>query len=66
MVEHRNAFELINWSDLEFDASKFEVMYAVTSYCFDLSIYEIFYPLSIGKKIRVLKNALDIKNYIHK
>ncbi|WP_374173243.1 amino acid adenylation domain-containing protein [Flavobacterium tructae] len=66
MVEHRNAFELINWSDLEFDASKFEVMYAVTSYCFDLSIYEIFYPLSIGKKIRVLKNALDIKNYITK
>ncbi len=66
MVEHSNAFELINWSDLEFDSSKFEVIYAVTSYCFDLSIYEIFYPLSIGKKIRVLKNALDIKNYIHK
>ncbi|BFM45590.1 hypothetical protein CFS9_42310 [Flavobacterium sp. CFS9] len=65
MVEHRNAFELIKWSELEFDASKFEMMYAVTSYCFDLSIYEIFYPLSIGKKIRVLKNALDIKNYIH-
>ncbi|WP_166926519.1 amino acid adenylation domain-containing protein, partial [Flavobacterium poyangense] len=66
MVEHRNAFELINWSQLEFDLSKFEIMYAVTSYCFDLSIYEIFYPLSIGKKIRVLKNALDIKNYINK
>ncbi|WP_166922942.1 non-ribosomal peptide synthetase, partial [Flavobacterium poyangense] len=66
MVEHRNASELINWSQLEFDSSKFEMMYAVTSYCFDLSVYEIFYPLSIGKKIRVLKNALDIKNYINK
>ncbi|SMO96628.1 amino acid adenylation domain-containing protein, partial [Flavobacterium nitrogenifigens] len=66
MVENKNAVELINWSRFEFDSSKFEVMYATTSYCFDMSVYEIFYTLSIGKKIRVLRNALEIKDYINK
>ncbi|MCP2028480.1 amino acid adenylation domain-containing protein [Flavobacterium sp. HSC-32F16] len=65
MIEHGNAAALINWSKLEFDQSKFEIMYAATSYCFDLSIYEIFYTLAIGKKIRVLNNALEIKNHIN-
>ncbi|MFV8348017.1 amino acid adenylation domain-containing protein, partial [Flavobacterium sp. ZB4P13] len=65
MIEQRNTVELINWSILEFSSSGFEVMYATTSYCFDLSIYEIFYTLSIGKKIRILQNALEIKNYLN-
>ncbi|MBP4137055.1 non-ribosomal peptide synthetase [Flavobacterium geliluteum] len=65
MVEHGNAAALINWSKLEFDQSKFEIMYAATSYCFDLSIYEMFYTLAIGKKIRVLNNALEIKDHIN-
>ena len=66
MVEHRNTVELIRWSESEFELSKFETIYATTSFCFDLSIYEFFYTLSIGKKIRLLKDALDIKNYIDK
>ncbi|UWY30341.1 amino acid adenylation domain-containing protein [Flavobacterium sp. TR2] len=65
MIEHGNAVALINWSKLEFDQSKFEIMYAATSYCFDLSVYEMFYTLAIGKKIRVLNNALEIKNHIN-
>ncbi|MBS7234260.1 AMP-binding protein, partial [Flavobacterium psychroterrae] len=64
MIENRNAVELINWSKTEFDSSKFDVIYAVTSYCFDLSVYEIFYGLLSGKRIRILKNALEIGNYI--
>ncbi|MFC0781275.1 AMP-binding protein, partial [Flavobacterium sp. HJSW_4] len=64
MVEHINAVEFINWAKLEFNLSKFDVVYAVTSYCFDLSIYEIFYTLSIGKKIRLLRNALDISYHL--
>jgi amino acid adenylation domain-containing protein len=64
MIEHRNAVELINWSKVEFDSAKFEIMYAVTSYCFDLSVYEFFYALSIGKKIRILRSALEIKEFV--
>ncbi len=66
MIEHRNAVALIDWSNSEFDSTKFETVYAVTSYCFDLSVFEIFYTLSIGKKIKLLKNGLEIKNHIDK
>ncbi|WP_343859358.1 AMP-binding protein, partial [Fulvivirga kasyanovii] len=42
MVNHGNTSSLIHWAQSEFDASSFEVMYAATSYCFDLSMYEFF------------------------
>jgi amino acid adenylation domain-containing protein len=64
MIEHRNAVELINWSVKEYNADKFDIVYGVTSHCFDLSVYEFFYTLSIGKKLRILKNALEINNYL--
>ncbi|MEO8240510.1 MAG: amino acid adenylation domain-containing protein [Flavobacterium sp.] len=63
MIEHKNAVELIHWSKTEYDLNKFDVVYAVTSYCFDLSVYEFFFTLSIGKTLRVLKNALEIDTY---
>ncbi|RUT69553.1 amino acid adenylation domain-containing protein [Flavobacterium cupreum] len=66
MIEHRNATALIHWAATEFNSSKFETVYAVTSYCFDLSVFEIFYTLSIGKTIKLLKNGLEIKNHIDK
>ncbi len=64
MIEHRSACELIGWSKKEFDADTFDVVYAPTSYCFDLSVYELFYPLSIGKKVRILTNGLDIMTHL--
>ncbi|MDL2144169.1 amino acid adenylation domain-containing protein [Flavobacterium tructae] len=60
MITHHNAVVLLYWSQEEFNAAAFDVAYAATSYCFDLSVYELFYPLSIGKKIRILDNALEI------
>ncbi|REH54898.1 amino acid adenylation domain-containing protein [Tenacibaculum gallaicum] len=65
MITHFNAVALIKWAEVEFDDSKFSIVYAATSHCFDLSIFEMFYALSIGKKIRLLKNALDIKKYLN-
>ena len=38
--------------------------YGVTSYCFDLSVYEIFYTLSVGKQLRILTNALEIPRWL--
>ncbi len=64
MIEHRNAVAFINWCGNEFLTSDFEVVLASTSICFDLSIFEIFYTLSTGKKLRVLKNGLSIPQYI--
>ncbi len=65
MVEHRNAAALIDWSIEEYANSTFDMVYAVTSYCFDLSVYEFFFTLTTGKTLRVLNNALDIETYIN-
>ncbi len=64
MITHANASEMLQWSIKEFKDTDFEIAYAVTSHCFDLSVYEFFYPLSIGKKIRLLDNGLSISDYI--
>ncbi|WP_426094737.1 amino acid adenylation domain-containing protein [Flavobacterium sp. DSR2-3-3] len=65
MVEHSNAVALIDWSKDEYAQSSFDMVYAVTSYCFDLSVYEFFFTLTTGRTLRVLKNALDIATYSH-
>lgn len=60
MITHQNAVALIHWAQKEFNTESFDIAYAATSHCFDLSVYEMFYPLSVGKKIRILPNALEI------
>ncbi|WP_298516663.1 non-ribosomal peptide synthetase [uncultured Kordia sp.] len=64
MIAHKNAVSMLQWAQKEFAKTAFDVMYYVTSYCFDLSIYEMFYPLSTGKSIRMLENGLEIPNYL--
>jgi len=64
MIRHSNVFAFIYWSRLEFASSHFEIVYAGTSICFDLSVFEIFYPLSIGKPLRILQNGLHIGKYL--
>jgi amino acid adenylation domain-containing protein len=66
MIEHNSLYSFVNWCSQEFASTQFDIVYAVTSICFDLSVYEIFYPLCIGKKIRLMKSALDIENYLYK
>lgn len=57
---HRNTIAFLEWCQAEFAATPFEVLYAATSYCFDLSVFEFFYPLMRGKTIRILASALEI------
>lgn len=63
-ITHRNAIAFLKWSAKEFANTPFEVMFAGTSYCFDLSVFEMLFPLSKGKKIRVLESAVEITDYI--
>jgi len=64
MITHSNAVAFINWCQQEFKSSIFDVVFGATSICFDLSVFEIFYPLSIGKPVRFLTNALAIPQYL--
>ncbi|MCY7421230.1 MAG: amino acid adenylation domain-containing protein [Chitinophagaceae bacterium] len=64
LIEHRNASAFLNWCQQEFSPDAFEMVYACTSICFDLSIFELFYPLRIGKPIRIVENGLHIAKYL--
>ncbi|MDB4901294.1 MAG: amino acid adenylation enzyme/thioester reductase family protein [Mucilaginibacter sp.] len=64
MIQHKNASSFIAWCQQEFASDNFNMVYAVTSICFDLSIFELFYPLSMGKPVRILENGPAIGNYL--
>ncbi len=64
MLEHRNLQAFIGWCRKEFESSHFDMVYASTSICFDLSIFEILFPLTIGKPIRILENGLKIGQHL--
>ncbi len=59
-ITRKNLFVFLQWCASEFKSTDFDVVYANTSYCFDLSVFEIFYTLVSGKTIRILNSALDI------
>ncbi|MEM1319021.1 MAG: amino acid adenylation domain-containing protein [Bacteroidota bacterium] len=63
-ISHGNLNAFLHWSRAEFANSDFDIVYAVTSICFDLSIFEIFHTLSSGKCLRLLNNGLEIVEYL--
>jgi amino acid adenylation domain-containing protein len=64
VITHKNLSVLLQWCNLEFRKTPFELIYATASYCFDYSVFEIFYPLTAGKTIRVLKSSLEILDWL--
>ena len=63
-ITHRNAIAFLKWSSKEFASTPYDIMFAGTSYCFDLSVFEMLFPLSQGKKIRVLESGVEISNFV--
>ncbi|MGO4295011.1 amino acid adenylation domain-containing protein [Chitinophaga sp. RAB17] len=61
---HRNAIAFLKWAKTAFANTDFDILYATTSYCFDLSVFEFFVPLLLGKTIRLLPSAVEIPNVI--
>lgn len=59
-IRHRNAAALIAWAATVFSVEELSGMLAVTSICFDLSIFELFLPLAQGGTIILAKNALHL------
>lgn len=60
-ISHKNTVSFLKWSLKEFKESDFDIIYAVSSYCFDLSIFEFLFPLLAGKTIRILKSPEEIE-----
>jgi len=61
---HRNTLAFLRWAQEEFKETPFSILYACTSYCFDLSVYEFFFPLLMGRTIRMLRSGLEIGEYL--
>jgi amino acid adenylation domain-containing protein len=57
-IEHRGAVNLLEWAGRIFRTEDLQGLLASTSICFDLSVFEIFVPLSFGGKVILAENAL--------
>jgi amino acid adenylation domain-containing protein len=57
-IEHRSPATFISWAQTVFNAQELAGVLFSTSICFDLSIFEMFAPLSVGGTIIVASNAL--------
>ena len=59
-IEHKSTVSLILWTQHYYERSWFDQVLASTSICFDLSVFEIFVPLSWGGRIILVQNALAL------
>lgn len=59
-IRHRSAVALIEWAHTVFSRDELEGVLASTSLCFDLSIFEIFVPLTCGGRVIVTRDALEL------
>ncbi|MBC8096412.1 MAG: amino acid adenylation domain-containing protein, partial [Akkermansiaceae bacterium] len=59
-IEHRPAVALVCWAKDVFTPEELSGVLASTSICFDLSIFEMFVPLSWGGTVILAQNALAL------
>lgn len=59
-ITHRSAAAFIDWAGTAFAPEELDGVLAATSICFDLSIFELFVPLSWGGRIVLVENVLDL------
>jgi amino acid adenylation domain-containing protein/non-ribosomal peptide synthase protein (TIGR01720 family) len=60
MIAHRNVSAFLQWAHGLFTSAELEGVLASTSICFDLSIFELFVPLSSGGTVILAENALQL------
>lgn len=65
MISHENACSMIHWAQEVYSKSDLSYTLAATSICFDLSIFEIFLPLSMGGCIVLVEHALSLLDGDH-
>ncbi|OUL18945.1 non-ribosomal peptide synthetase [Nostoc sp. T09] len=60
VIEHRNTIAFLNWAREVFTSQELTGVLASTSICFDLSVFELFFPLSWGGKVILIDNVLQL------
>ncbi len=59
-IEHRSAVRFLAWARTVFSPEDLRGVLACTSFCFDLSIFELFAPLSTGGAVILADDALAL------
>ncbi|HYH47265.1 MAG TPA: amino acid adenylation domain-containing protein, partial [Thermoanaerobaculia bacterium] len=59
-IEHRSAVALVRWAAAAFSPAELARVLAATSVCFDLSVFELFVPLSLGGTVVLVRDALAL------
>jgi amino acid adenylation domain-containing protein len=62
-LEHRNAVAFMHWAKLQFAPEELSGVFASTSICFDLSVFELFAPLSWGGTIVLADNPMQLATH---
>lgn len=59
-IEHKNTVALLHWARSVFTNDEISAILAATSICFDLSVFELFVPLSWGGKVVLVQDAMQL------
>jgi amino acid adenylation domain-containing protein len=59
-ISHQSAVALCSWARSVFTPEQLAGVLATTSICFDLSVFELFVPLSWGGMVILAENALQL------
>ncbi|MDQ3205053.1 MAG: non-ribosomal peptide synthetase, partial [Pseudomonadota bacterium] len=59
-ITHANAVAMLAWGAREFADGELRYTLASTSICFDLSVFELFLPLSTGNTVVLVRDALAL------
>ena len=59
-IQHHSATTMLHWAREVFTTEQLAGVLASTSICFDLSVFELFVPLSWGGKVILAYNALQL------
>jgi amino acid adenylation domain-containing protein len=59
-ITHASASAMVEWANSFFRPEQLAGVLFATSICFDLSVFELFAPLSVGGTVIVTENALEL------
>ncbi|MEH1791682.1 amino acid adenylation domain-containing protein [Nostoc sp.] len=63
-IAHESCVALLTWSRKVFTDDDLAGVLASTSICFDLSVFELFVPLSWGGRVILVENALHLPSLV--
>ncbi|MGC0419516.1 amino acid adenylation domain-containing protein [Embleya sp. AB8] len=59
-IEHRGVVAMLRWAADTYRPDQARGMLFSTSVCFDISVYELFFPLAVGATVILVENVLAL------